>query len=130
MHASGPLRSSENTPSTHLKHPSCQKKHLQCVTKHLSARSFINICTQSLGGYCTLQGFLKTGLVVSSFHVLPKEDSEEPGAAFVRIFYGEGDRYGCWLDINKETIVWHEVPPARISRRETKDIRHQRLAPF
>ena len=27
----------------------------------------------------------------------------------VRILYGEGDRYGCWLDVLVDNIVWHPI---------------------
>ena len=27
----------------------------------------------------------------------------------MRILYGEGDRFGCWLDVAVEAIVWHEL---------------------
>ena len=27
----------------------------------------------------------------------------------VRIVYGEGDRFGCWLDVVADSIVWHAV---------------------
>ena len=60
--------------------------------------------------HCLLQGFLQTALVVSSFHVLPKEGhAQTPADTFIRIFYGEGDRYGCWLDIDTRSIVWHAL---------------------
>lgn len=62
---------------------------------------------------------MKTALVVSSFHVLSRGDKGNPSAALVRIFYGEGDRYGCWLDINADTIVWHRVSSVQSSRRMT-----------
>lgn len=71
------------------------------------------------------QGFLKTALVVSSFHVLPKDG--EPGATFVRIFYGEGDRNGCWLDIDTDSIVWHELVRAKSIRNQKNNLR---VAPF
>ena len=29
----------------------------------------------------------------------------------VRILYGEGDRYGCWVDIPAPAIVWHALAP-------------------
>lgn len=74
---------------------------------------------------CVQQGFIKTALVVSSFHVLPRENSSDPSAAFVRIFYGEGDRFGCWLDINTDAIVWHRVSSVRSTRRKAL-----RVAPF
>jgi hypothetical protein len=33
----------------------------------------------------------------------------------VRILYGEGDRYGCWLDAVASNIVWHELAdPAKL----------------
>ena len=70
-----------------------------------------------------MQGFLKTALVVSSFHVLPKEGSSDAEASFVRIFYGEGDRYGCWLDIDTDTIVWHELRPPRSTKPRRKALR-------
>ena len=62
---------------------------------------------------CSLQGFLQTAMVVSSFHVLPKEGgAQTPADTFVRIFYGEGDRYGCWLDIDTRYIVWYQLEPS------------------
>ncbi|BDA41016.1 hypothetical protein COCOBI_01-6710 [Coccomyxa sp. Obi] len=67
------------------------------------------------------EGFLKTALVVSSFHVLPRDG--EPGATLVRIFYGEGDRYGCWLDINTESIVWHKLGRAKMVTVQRKFLR-------
>lgn len=27
----------------------------------------------------------------------------------MRILYGEGDRFGCWLDVAAEAIVWHPL---------------------
>ena len=27
----------------------------------------------------------------------------------VRILYGEGDRFGCWLDVAADAIEWHEL---------------------
>ena len=34
----------------------------------------------------------------------------------VRILYGEGDRYGCWLDVLADNIVWHPISnPAEIA---------------
>ncbi len=27
----------------------------------------------------------------------------------VRILYGEGDRFGCWVDVAADAIAWHEV---------------------
>ncbi len=27
----------------------------------------------------------------------------------VRIFYGEGDRFGCWLDVAADAIAWHAL---------------------
>lgn len=27
----------------------------------------------------------------------------------IRILYGEGDRFGCWLDVAADAIVWHEL---------------------
>lgn len=55
------------------------------------------------------EGFLDTALVVSSFHVgRPAE-----GAPLqLQILYGEGDRYGCWLDILVGNIVWHPLVSA------------------
>ena len=29
----------------------------------------------------------------------------------MRILYGEGDRYGCWVDIPAPAIVWHALAP-------------------
>ena len=55
------------------------------------------------------QGFLQTALVVSSFHVLEEAASDGTVQRVVRILYGEGDRYGCWLDVAADAIVWHEV---------------------
>lgn len=77
-----------------------------------------------------MQGFLKTALVVSSFHVLPKEDERGAAAAtaaeaFVRIYYGEGDRYGCWLDVDVKSILWHEVEESTAATRA-----NLRVAPF
>ena len=56
-----------------------------------------------------LQGFLQTALVVSSFHVLDIAAADGVVERTVRILYGEGDRYGCWLDIVASAIVWHEL---------------------
>ena len=57
-----------------------------------------------------LQGFLKTALVVSSFHVLPKpHEAGGPAENTLRIYYGEGDRFGCWVDTDMRSIAWHEV---------------------
>ena len=56
-----------------------------------------------------LQGFLQTALVVSSFHVLDMEAADGVVERTVRILYGEGDRYGCWLDVLADNIVWHEL---------------------
>ena len=58
---------------------------------------------------CVLQGFLQTALVVSSFHVLDITAADGVVERTVRILYGEGDRYGCWLDIVASNIVWHEL---------------------
>eukprot|EP00884_Botryococcus_braunii_P008167 jgi/Botrbrau1/17351/Bobra.0015s0095.1 len=55
------------------------------------------------------EGFLDTALVVSSFHVGRQGDGEP---LQLRILYGEGDRYGCWLDIPTRNIVWHPLSPA------------------
>ena len=55
------------------------------------------------------QGFLQTALVVSSFHVLDIEAADSYVERTVRILYGEGDRYGCWLDVAADNIVWHEL---------------------
>ncbi len=52
-----------------------------------------------LGAMGNLQGFLSAALVVSSFHVLDKLGGEDGPERVVRILYGEGDRYGCWVDI-------------------------------
>jgi hypothetical protein len=62
-----------------------------------------------LGLVVTLaQGFLPSALVVGSFHVL--ETTRDGGLErFVRILYGEGDRYGCWVDVAADAIVWHEM---------------------
>ena len=58
----------------------------------------------------TLQGFMQTALVVSSFHVLPKpHQARGPEDTMLRVYYGEGDRYGCWLDIDMRNIVWHRL---------------------
>ena len=63
-----------------------------------------------------VQGFLQTALVVSSFHVLDIEAADEVVERTVRILYGEGDRYGCWLDVLADNIVWHELSdPAAVS---------------
>ena len=60
-----------------------------------------------------LQGFLKTALVVSSFHVLPKPDQAKgPADNTLRIYYGEGDRYGCSLDTDTRSIAWHQFKSA------------------
>ena len=59
-------------------------------------------------GVC-LQGFLQTALVVSSFHVLDMRAADGVLERTVRILYGEGDRYGCWLDVLADNIVWHPV---------------------
>ena len=56
-----------------------------------------------------LQGFLSAALVVSSFHVLDKLGGEDGPERVVRILYGEGDRYGCWVDIPAAAIVWHAL---------------------
>lgn len=32
-----------------------------------------------------------------------------PGRGQVRIFYGEGDGFGCWLDVAAGAIVWHAL---------------------
>ena len=56
-----------------------------------------------------LQGFLQTALVVSSFHVLDIVAADGVVERTVRILYGEGDRYGCWLDVVASNIVWHEL---------------------
>ena len=56
-----------------------------------------------------MQGFLQTALVVSSFHVLDMEAADGVVERTVRILYGEGDRYGCWLDVLAANIVWHEL---------------------
>ena len=55
------------------------------------------------------QGFLQTALVVSSFHVLDIEAADGVVERTLRILYGEGDRYGCWLDVLVDNIVWHEL---------------------
>ncbi len=55
------------------------------------------------------QGFLQTALVVSSFHVLEQTAADGVVERSVRILYGEGDRFGCWLDVAAEAIVWHEL---------------------
>ena len=56
-----------------------------------------------------MQGFLQTALVVSSFHVLDMEAADGVVERTLRILYGEGDRYGCWLDVLADNIVWHEL---------------------
>lgn len=56
-----------------------------------------------------MQGFLQTALVVSSFHVLDMAAGDGMVERTVRILYGEGDRYGCWLDVLAANIVWHEL---------------------
>ena len=56
-----------------------------------------------------LQGFLQTALVVSSFHVLDVRAADGVVERTVRILYGEGDRYGCWLDVLADNIVWHAI---------------------
>lgn len=48
--------------------------------------------------------------MVSSFHVLEQEAADGALERSVRILYGEGDRYGCWLDVAADAIVWHELP--------------------
>lgn len=58
---------------------------------------------------CLLQGFLQTALVVSSFHVLDTVASDGMAERVVRILYGEGDRFGCWLDVALDAIVWHRL---------------------
>ncbi len=58
-----------------------------------------------------LQGFLSAALVVSSFRVLDKLDGEDGPEREVRILYGEGDRYACWVDIPAAAIVWHALAP-------------------
>ena len=30
----------------------------------------------------------------------------------MRILYGEGDRFGCWLDVAAQAIVWHALGEA------------------
>ena len=60
----------------------------------------------------SLQGFLQTALVVSSFHMLDIEAADGVVERTVRILYGEGDRYGCWLDVLAANIVWHELSDA------------------
>ncbi|KAK9830983.1 hypothetical protein WJX81_005385 [Elliptochloris bilobata] len=57
------------------------------------------------------EGFLSAALVVSSFHVLDKLGGEDGPERMVRILYGEGDRYGCWIDIPAPAIVWHALDP-------------------
>ena len=27
----------------------------------------------------------------------------------MRILYGEGDRYSCWVDVQADAIAWHEL---------------------
>ncbi len=56
-----------------------------------------------------VQGFLQTALVVSSFHVLDTTANDGVAERVVRILYGEGDRYGCWLDVAADAIVWHAL---------------------
>lgn len=55
------------------------------------------------------QGFLQTALVVSSFHVLEQIAADGVVERSIRILYGEGDRFGCWLDVAADAIVWHEL---------------------
>ncbi|KAK9834907.1 hypothetical protein WJX81_007705 [Elliptochloris bilobata] len=54
------------------------------------------------------EGFLDSALVVGSFHVVDRMGEEGPERA-VRILYGEGDRFGCWVDVAAEAIVWHAI---------------------
>ena len=57
-----------------------------------------------------MQGFLQTALVVSSFHVLAKDkQTSDPADTFLRIYYGEGDKFGCWLDMDVRQIVWQKL---------------------
>lgn len=54
-----------------------------------------------------MQGFLRTALVVGSYHVLPSPD--DPGAFTLRVYWGEGDRYGCWADFDRASIRWQAL---------------------
>ncbi|KAK9841053.1 hypothetical protein WJX81_008184 [Elliptochloris bilobata] len=54
------------------------------------------------------EGFLDSALVVGSFHMLDRLGEEGPERV-VRILYGEGDRFGCWLDVAADAIVWHAL---------------------
>ncbi|KAK9818993.1 hypothetical protein WJX81_003370 [Elliptochloris bilobata] len=56
------------------------------------------------------EGFLSSALVVSSFAVLDLEVRGGGGSERVlQVLYGEGDRFGCVLDIPVDRIVWHAV---------------------
>ena len=34
-------------------------------------------------------------------------------SAWCGILYGEGDRFGCWLDVALGAIVWHRLKDGR-----------------
>ncbi len=38
-----------------------------------------------------------------------RRSQRRPRRAQVRILYGEGDRFGCWLDVAADAIVWHAL---------------------
>ena len=38
-----------------------------------------------------------------------RRSRQPPRRAQVRILYGEGDRFGCWLDVPADAIVWHAL---------------------
>ena len=82
-------------------------------------------------GVC-LQGFLQTALVVSSFHVLDLRAADGVAERTVRILYGEGDRYGCWLDVLADNIVWHPIssPAEMAPGQPAPDAQQVRRYPF
>ncbi len=42
-------------------------------------------------------------------HTSARRSRRQSQHAQVRILYGEGDRFGCWLDVAADAIVWHAL---------------------